>query len=104
MSKICWPSWFYGPNNQSAIFESESLVPKGWQDHPSKVSEEKPKPVAAAAINPAPVASDGATPDVDADGWPYDPALHAATKTKTQAGLWRMKVGVSRPVAKTLDL
>jgi hypothetical protein len=28
--------------------------------------------------------------------------LHAATKSKTKAGLWRMKVGVARP--EPLDL
>lgn len=103
MSKVSWPAWFYGPNNARDVFASESLVPKGWVDHPSKVTEEKPK-AAPAATKPAPAASGGAAPDLDADGWPYDPALHAATKTKTQAGLWRMKVGVSRPAAKTLDL
>lgn len=41
---------------------------------------------------PAPPAT-----EVDADGHSYDPALHAATKSKTKAGLWRMKVGVARP-------
>jgi hypothetical protein len=34
--------------------------------------------------------------ELDAHGHAYDPALHAATKSKTKAGLWRMKVGVSR--------
>lgn len=43
--------------------------------------------------------------ELDADGHAFDPALHAATKSKTKAGLWRMKVGVSRPdPAKPLDL
>ena len=37
---------------------------------------------------------------VDAAGHPWSDALHAATKTKTKAGLWRMKVGVERPAAK----
>ena len=32
---------------------------------------------------------------IDADGHPFDPALHTGTITK--AGLWRMKAGVSRP-------
>lgn len=36
-------------------------------------------------------------PEVDADGHPFDPALHAATKSKTKDGKWRMKVGVTRP-------
>lgn len=34
---------------------------------------------------------------IDAYGHVYDPALHAATQSQTKAGLWRMKVGVSRP-------
>jgi hypothetical protein len=37
------------------------------------------------------------TNDVDAAGWPWSPELHAATKGKTKDGLWRMKVGVTRP-------
>jgi hypothetical protein len=32
-----WPSWRFGPNGQSAVFESEADVPNGWVDHPSKV-------------------------------------------------------------------
>jgi hypothetical protein len=34
---------------------------------------------------------------VDAHGWPWSPDLHASTKGTTKEGLWRMKVGVSRP-------
>lgn len=41
--------------------------------------------------------------EIDAEGHAFDPSLHAATKSKTRAGLWRMKVGVARPAAK-LDL
>lgn len=44
-----------------------------------------------------------AAAEVDAEGHAFDPALHAATRSKTKAGLWRMKVGVSRPAPK-LDL
>ncbi len=29
-----WPSWRYGPNGESRIFNSAAEVPKGWQDHP----------------------------------------------------------------------
>lgn len=39
----------------------------------------------------------GNTAEVDAHGHPFDPNLHAATRSKTKAGLWRMKVGVQRP-------
>lgn len=49
-----------------------------------------------AAIPPAKAAPADKT-DLDADGHAYDPSLHAATKSKTKAGLWRMKVGVARP-------
>lgn len=59
----------------------------------------------AGAANPTPPAassdeSSGAnasTVTLDADGHIYDPTLHAATQSKTKAGLWRMKVGVARP-------
>jgi hypothetical protein len=35
--------------------------------------------------------------DVDAHGHPWSAELHASTKGKTKDGLWRMKVGVTRP-------
>jgi hypothetical protein len=35
--------------------------------------------------------------EVDAHGHPWNEELHASTKGKTKDGLWRMKVGVSRP-------
>jgi len=34
---------------------------------------------------------------LDAAGWPWSADLHASTKGQTKEGLWRMKVGVSRP-------
>ncbi len=34
---------------------------------------------------------------IDAHGHPWSAELHASTKGKTKDGLWRMKVGVSRP-------
>jgi hypothetical protein len=37
------------------------------------------------------------TGEIDAHGHPWSAALHASTKGKTKDGLWRMKVGVSRP-------
>lgn len=46
-----FPSWRYGPNGKSAVFESEADVPAGWHDHPSKhekspdaAPDAKPKP------------------------------------------------------------
>lgn len=38
--------------------------------------------------------SDG---EIDAHGHPWSAELHASTKGKTKDGLWRMKVGVTRP-------
>jgi hypothetical protein len=38
--------------------------------------------------------SDG---EIDAHGHPWSADLHASTKGKTKDGLWRMKVGVTRP-------
>lgn len=35
--------------------------------------------------------------EIDAHGWPWSPDLHASTKGTTKDGLWRMKVGVTRP-------
>lgn len=35
--------------------------------------------------------------EVDAHGWPWSPDLHASTRGQTKDGLWRMKVGVTRP-------
>lgn len=72
----------------------------------------KPAPITAeptkAAVDPAPAvaepASDGDTAGaaandsaVDTGGHPWSADLHAATKSQTKEGLWRMKVGVSRP-------
>jgi len=34
---------------------------------------------------------------IDAAGWPWSAELHASTRGMTKDGLWRMKVGVSRP-------
>lgn len=43
-------------------------------------------------------AKEGVTPGtIDAHGHPWSADLHASTGTKTKDGLWRMKLGVSRP-------
>lgn len=125
MKTHSYPAWFYGPNGESRVFHGDGDVPDGWQDHPSKVitperTGSQPLPpttdkVSAAqrgaapvvAKNDAPGATTGAAPaggtttdvsnTLDAHGWPWDAGLHAATQSKTSAGLWRMKVGVSRP-------
>lgn len=100
-----WPAWRYGPGGKSDVFQHESDVPNGWVDHPSKVVEAPkttpaatPKtPAPAATKTPAPAPAAAAGTDVDAHGHSWDPKLHAATKTKTKEGLWRMGVGKSRP-------
>jgi hypothetical protein len=89
------PAWFYGPNGAAEIFEDLADVPPGWKDHPSKV-ENTP-----AALEKAPAASQslsgGTDVELDADGHPWSATIHAASKSKTSAGLWRMKVGATRP-------
>lgn len=53
------------------------------------------------SIDPASLSTsnveDSSDGEVDAAGWPWSPELHASTKGKTKDGLWRMKVGVTRP-------
>lgn len=102
-----WPAWRYGPGGKSAVFESEKDVPAGWQDHPTKVGEKAatsaktPAPTPTPTPTPAPAATppsgDGAPVELDTAGWPWTAELHASSKSKTKDGLWRMKVGVSRP-------
>lgn len=105
-----FPAWYYGPNGASNVFASEADVPAGWQDHPSKVKNDptatpgeaggEPRSTKSTAASPA--GNPGNTEDgtLDADGWPWDEAMHAGTKAKTGAGLWRMKVGATRPAPK----
>lgn len=102
MSKLTWPAWFNGPKGETAVFESPEDVPNGWTSGAEKQSAKgeaakapkSPEPPKEPAKEPAKAAGKA---DLDADGHPYNPELHAATKSKTKAGLWRMKVGVSRP-------
>lgn len=35
-----WPSWRYGPNGESAIFNSEPEVPVGWTKKPGDTPDE----------------------------------------------------------------
>lgn len=53
----------------------------------------------ASAGNGSTATTDASLSDgtLDAAGWPWSPDLHASTKGMTKDGLWRMKVGVSRP-------
>jgi hypothetical protein len=99
-----WPAWYNGPDGKTAIFESADAVPAGWTTGAERLTAKGEKAPAAVPTSlkpvPATAPANGTNPAIDAEGWPFDPALHAATATKTQAGLWRMKVGVKRPAAK----
>lgn len=76
---------------------------------PTTTGEIKPQ-----AIEPSPASSPTVTPEtdtssastaaspsddseVDANGHPWSADLHASTRAKTGAGLWRMKPGATRP-------
>lgn len=98
MSKtLTWPAWFSSPRGeQSAIFESPDDVPNGWTSGAEKQSAGKAPKAPAPPVKTEKVEK-AAGGDLDAHGHPYDPALHAATQSKTKEGLWRMKVGVKRP-------
>ena len=50
--------------------------------------------VSAGSVPSAPESTDDT---VDAHGWPWAADMHASTRTMTKEGLWRMKVGVTRP-------
>lgn len=64
-------------------------------------SNERPAPVLQPERQAEPDApqtgGDAGSGEIDAHGHPWSADLHAATKGKTKDGLWRMKVGVSRP-------
>lgn len=90
-----WPAWYNGPNGESRIFNSADEVPSGWTTGAEKRSAGKAAP--PPAPSPPPAAKATETADIDAHGHPWSADLHAASKSKTTAGLWRMKVGKSRP-------
>lgn len=96
-----FPAVCHAPDGSNKVFETEAEVPAGWTMPGGKVKGGKTPPATPPSTE-TPPETDGT--ELDADGWPWSEDLHAATKTKTSAGLWRMKVGVSRPPAKTLDL
>lgn len=102
-----FPAFCTGPNGEGDVFNSEAEVPAGWKMPDGAVKGGKAKAPAPAPA--APVATTETAPvedavELDADGWPWTAELHAATKSKTKAGLWRMNVGVSRPAPKTAPL
>lgn len=69
---------------------------------PSSVGSGTGAPESPALAGTGPGATTDASPssddvEIDAHGHPWNPDMHASTKGKTKDGLWRMKVGVSRP-------
>lgn len=54
-------------------------------------------PLEKVAKPEADVVEEAPSGEIDADGHPWSASLHASTKAKTGAGLWRMKPGASRP-------
>jgi hypothetical protein len=59
-----------------------------------------PTPESPALVGTGGTATSDASPsdaEIDAHGHPWSADLHASTKGKTKDGLWRMKVGVTRP-------
>ena len=92
-----WPAWFYGPKGASAVFESQSNVPAGWVDHPSKVGQPATDPDAADVEIPI-------AKVVDASGVPWDATVNTANRAQTVAGLWQLLPGKSRPAPAKLDL
>lgn len=70
-----------------------------------KVTESvKPSPAAPPIVEATgettpstPTAASPSDEEIDAAGWPWSAELHASTKGTTKDGLWRMKIGVTRP-------
>lgn len=52
-------------------------------------------PSNASATAPAVPAAPGSTVETDSRGLPWDPRIHASTKTKTQKGVWTAKRGLN---------
>lgn len=75
-----------------------SDVVQGTEPAPTAAAPTDAGDQSSAGAAPSPAATDAIDPnDIDAHGHPWNPELHAGTKGKTKDGLWRMKVGVTRP-------
>lgn len=84
------PALAAAPSGNAATTDA---APSAAASPSASVAEASP-PVATDDSANAPAGSDG---EIDAHGHPWSADLHASTKGKTKDGLWRMKVGVSRP-------
>lgn len=103
MSNLTWPAWFNSPDGKnSSIFAKPDDVPTGWTSGAEKITVDGKVSIAKISGEPTTNSADLSAVERDADGHPFDPAMHTGTKTK--AGLWRMKVGVARPAPLQHDL
>ncbi len=105
-----WPAWYSSPDGkQTQIFDRAEDVPAGWTTGAEKAALTKAAPSPPPSPTPSPPPASPAPPgapaggekgdaaELDAHGHPWSADLHAASRSKTTAGLWRMKVGKSRP-------
>jgi hypothetical protein len=76
---------------------NEQSAPAAIPDVPATTPAAPAEPVAQTSSTPVAPSETDESLGVDAHGWPWSADLHASTKTKTKDGLWRMKVGVTRP-------
>lgn len=85
-----------GPGNQAAPI---GVAPSGADEQPGLSAGAAASQAADDGRGLTSVATDDSinAGEIDAHGHPWSPDLHASTKGKTKDGLWRMKVGVSRP-------
>jgi hypothetical protein len=77
----------------------EKPTPADTDAGPSVAGEQSSGASAGAEASQAAAGDAGGadTGEIDAHGHPWSADLHASTKGKTKDGLWRMKVGVTRP-------
>jgi hypothetical protein len=95
-----YPKMVYGPNGETHTIENEGDPrPKGYKDHPREFGKEIEIPEHVKSANAGAASTEAKPGDnaLDTDGHVWDAKLHAATKGKTKAGLWRMNVGQTRP-------
>lgn len=81
-------------NSASANVGATGAAPSGAGEQSG--SDAAASPVAATGAGDNAPAGDNSG-EIDAHGHPWNADMHASTKGKTKDGLWRMKVGVTRP-------
>jgi len=78
---------FINPNMADDLREKHGMLPDQFQ-------EQESLPQAEPIVPPVPQAVPDADVEVDINGLPHDPRIHASTKSKTQDGAWKKKRGV----------